>query len=112
MTPAARSRRSAGCEFTFADGGPDLRFADQRMFGGLWLSPGGADLPVEVAHIARDLFDPLLDLEALVADIRRRRSGIKRVLLNQTHRLGHRQHLRRRVAVAGPAALRRLRPTG
>ncbi len=71
-------------EFTFTDGGPELRFADQRMFGGLWLSPGGAELPVEVAHIARDLFDPLLDVEALVTDIRRRRSGIKRVLLNQT----------------------------
>jgi formamidopyrimidine-DNA glycosylase len=71
-------------EFSFADAGPDLRFADQRMFGGLWLSPGGADLPVEVAHIARDLFDPLLDQDGLVADIRRRRSGIKRVLLNQT----------------------------
>jgi formamidopyrimidine-DNA glycosylase len=71
-------------EFTFTDGGPELKFADQRMFGGLWLSPGGAELPIEVAHIARDLFDPLLDTEALVADIRRRRSGIKRVLLNQT----------------------------
>ena len=69
--------------FSFADAGPELRFADQRMFGGLWLSPGGAELPAEVAHIARDLFDPDLDLEALVADIRRRRSGIKRVLLNQ-----------------------------
>jgi len=71
-------------EFTFTDGGPELRFADQRMFGGLWLSPGGAELPVEVAHIARDLFDPLLDIEALVTDVRRRHSGIKRVLLNQT----------------------------
>ena len=67
----------------FTDAGPQLRFADQRMFGGLWLSPGGGDLPVEVAHIARDLFDPALDLPALVSDIRRRRSGIKRVLLNQ-----------------------------
>ena len=70
-------------EFGFADGGPDLRFADQRMFGGLWLSPRGAELPVEVAHIARDLFDPELDLDALLTEIRRRRSGIKRVLLNQ-----------------------------
>lgn len=69
--------------FAFTDGGPELRFADQRMFGGLWVSPGGAELPSEVAHIARDLFDPELDLPALVADLRRRRSGIKRVLLNQ-----------------------------
>lgn len=71
-------------EFAFTDGGLELRFADQRMFGGLWLSPGGADTPVEVEHIARDLFDPELDLAVLVDDIRRRRSGIKRVLLNQT----------------------------
>jgi formamidopyrimidine-DNA glycosylase len=70
--------------FRFADGGDELRFADQRMFGGLWLSAGGADVPDEVAHIALDLFDPALDLPALAADIRRRRSGIKRVLLNQT----------------------------
>jgi formamidopyrimidine-DNA glycosylase len=70
-------------EFAFADGGSELRFADQRMFGGLWLSPGGAELPDEVRHIARDLFDPLLDLPRVVDDIRRRRSGVKRVLLNQ-----------------------------
>lgn len=67
----------------FDDGGAQLRFVDQRMFGGLALSPGGAELPDEIAHIARDLFDPDLDLPALVADVRRRRSGIKRVLLNQ-----------------------------
>jgi formamidopyrimidine-DNA glycosylase len=68
----------------FADDGSELRFADQRMFGGLWLSRGGAELPAEIAHIARDLFDPELDRAALVADIRRRSSGIKRVLLNQS----------------------------
>lgn len=70
--------------FGFADAGPELRFADQRMFGGLWLSPGGAELPAEIAHIARDLFDPELDLAAVIDDIRRRHSGIKRVLLNQS----------------------------
>ena len=69
---------------SFADGGPELRFADQRMFGGLWLSRDGAAGPAEISHIAADLFDPELDLERLVADIGRRRSGIKRVLLNQT----------------------------
>lgn len=68
----------------FSDDGPELRFADQRMFGGLWLSPGGAELPPEIAHIALDLLDPALDWERVVADIRRRASGIKRVLLNQT----------------------------
>src|SRR5207245_2431339 len=39
--------------FRFDDDGPELRFVDQRTFGGLALSPGGADLPREIAHIAR-----------------------------------------------------------
>lgn len=67
----------------FDDGGPELRYADQRMFGRLWLAAGGADGPAELGHIARDLFDPLLDRDALVRSIRSRHSGIKRVLLNQ-----------------------------
>ena len=61
-----------------------LRFADQRQFGGLWLSPGGADGPAEIAHIAADLFTPGLDEAALAARIGRARRGIKRVLLDQT----------------------------
>ena len=68
----------------FEQPGPQLRFVDQRMFGGLWLSPGGADRPAELAHIAPDLFDPDLDLAALVRRIRRSRAGIKRVLLDQS----------------------------
>jgi formamidopyrimidine-DNA glycosylase len=70
--------------FTFTDNGPQLRFVDQRTFGGLAVSPGGAELPAEIAHIARDPFDPAFDPEAVVAAIRRRRSGIKRALLDQT----------------------------
>lgn len=67
----------------FADAGPQLRFADQRMFGGLWVSADGPDGPPELAHIAPDLFDPALDLSSLARAVRRRRSGIKKVLLNQ-----------------------------
>lgn len=65
------------------DDGRELRFVDQRMLGGLVLSPGGSELPAEVAHIARDLFDPDLDLGFTVAAVRRRRAPIKSVLLNQ-----------------------------
>jgi formamidopyrimidine-DNA glycosylase len=61
----------------------DLRFADQRMFGGLSASPGGAELPPEIAHIARDLLDPLFDDEAFREALHRRRTGIKRALLDQ-----------------------------
>jgi formamidopyrimidine-DNA glycosylase len=67
----------------FTDEGLQLRFVDQRMFGGLSLSEGGADLPAEIAHIARDPFDPQYDLPDVVRRLRRRRTGIKRALLDQ-----------------------------
>jgi formamidopyrimidine-DNA glycosylase len=62
----------------------ELRFVDQRMFGGLAVSEGGADLPPEIAHIARDPFDPEFDDDLFVARVRRRTAGIKRLLLDQT----------------------------
>jgi len=85
----------------FADDGPQLRFVDQRTFGGLSVHPlvpagaGSADaasagqiasdrVPEPVAHIARDPMDPAFDLDAAVAGIRRRRTGLKRALLDQT----------------------------
>jgi formamidopyrimidine-DNA glycosylase len=64
--------------------GTELRFVDQRMFGGLSLSPGGAELPAELAHIARDPLDEEFDDAAFVRKVRRSASGIKRILLNQT----------------------------
>lgn len=68
----------------FADGDEELRFVDQRMFGGLSYSEDGAELPHEIAHIARDPFDPLFDASAFVSEVRRRRTGLKRALLNQS----------------------------
>jgi formamidopyrimidine-DNA glycosylase len=62
----------------------ELRFVDQRMFGGLSLSPGGGELPAEIAHIARDPLDPEFDDDAFVRRVRRSGSGIKRLLLTQT----------------------------
>jgi formamidopyrimidine-DNA glycosylase len=64
--------------------GTELRFADQRMFGGLFVSEGGADLPLEIAHIARDPLDPEFDVDVFVRRVRKRTSGIKRQLLDQT----------------------------
>jgi formamidopyrimidine-DNA glycosylase len=62
----------------------ELRFVDQRMFGGVALSSGGAGLPPEIAHIARDPMDPGFDDDEFVARVRRRTSGVKRLLLDQT----------------------------
>jgi formamidopyrimidine-DNA glycosylase len=70
--------------FTFTDGGPQLRFVDQRTFGGLSVSEGGATLPDEIAHIARDPMDPLFDDEAFVAALRKKHTEVKRALLDQT----------------------------
>ncbi|MFG1800147.1 bifunctional DNA-formamidopyrimidine glycosylase/DNA-(apurinic or apyrimidinic site) lyase [Micromonospora carbonacea] len=70
--------------FRFADDGPELRFVDQRTFGGLAVSAGGAELPSEIAHIARDPMDPEFSDSAFVAALRRRRTEVKRALLDQT----------------------------
>ena len=66
------------------DADRELRFVDQRMFGGLAVAEGGADLPHEIAHIARDPMDPAFDDELFVTRVRKKASGIKRILLDQT----------------------------
>ena len=70
--------------FRFTDGDTDLRFVDQRTFGGLVLVDGPADPPYVIAHIARDPLDPAFDEVAFTAALRRRHTGLKRALLDQT----------------------------
>jgi len=85
---------------TFED--PDageLRFVDQRTFGGLSLHPENLalhagdrptapataeTLPDVIAHIARDPLDPAFDEAAFHAALRRSRTTIKRALLDQS----------------------------
>ncbi|MFF3591071.1 bifunctional DNA-formamidopyrimidine glycosylase/DNA-(apurinic or apyrimidinic site) lyase [Streptomyces sp. NPDC002387] len=65
--------------------GTELRFVDQRTFGGLSLHDTGADgLPDVIAHIARDPLDPHFDDEAFHGALRRKRTTIKRALLDQS----------------------------
>lgn len=70
------------------DDGCQLRFVDQRTFGGWALAElvdvDGTRVPVPVAHIARDPLDPRFDPAAVVAVMRRKNTEIKRVLLDQT----------------------------
>jgi len=71
----------------FSDAGPELRFVDQRTFGGLAVDPrvpGGEGLPRRLTHIARDPLDPEFDDLAFTAAVRRRRTVIKRALLDQS----------------------------
>jgi formamidopyrimidine-DNA glycosylase len=89
MQPAtAQSEKHMRVRITFADEGPQLRFVDQRTFGGMHtdaLVPdsGGGHVPVQVAHIARDPLDPDFDHDGVVSAIRRKDIAIKRVLLDQ-----------------------------
>ncbi|MBV9592362.1 MAG: bifunctional DNA-formamidopyrimidine glycosylase/DNA-(apurinic or apyrimidinic site) lyase [Actinobacteria bacterium] len=75
----------------FADDGPELRFVDQRTFGGLLvdeLVPAEDHpeqrLPGRIAHIARDPLDPLFDVDAFGRRLRRRDTELKRALLDQS----------------------------
>jgi len=70
------------------DDGTALNFVDQRTFGGWMLTDvvtvDGTDVPVPVAHIARDPLDPEFDRDSVVTVLRRKHSEIKRQLLDQT----------------------------
>ena len=72
--------------FRFTDGGRELRFVDQRTFGGLAVEPAGGtgELPGRLAHIAIDPLDESFDEAAFTAALRRRRTEVKRALLDQT----------------------------
>ncbi|GAA4364892.1 bifunctional DNA-formamidopyrimidine glycosylase/DNA-(apurinic or apyrimidinic site) lyase [Paeniglutamicibacter cryotolerans] len=75
----------------------ELRFIDQRIFGGVFLSPlqrtddglpGGtgsdsALIPEAAAHIARDVLDSSLGADDLYLALRKRRIGLKRAILDQ-----------------------------
>ena len=76
----------------------ELRFVDQRIFGGVFLTelvptpdgaPGGLSesglslVAAEAAHIARDPLDPAFSFDEFYRRLRGRRTGIKRALLDQ-----------------------------
>jgi formamidopyrimidine-DNA glycosylase len=70
---------------SFADGGAELRFVDQRTFGALAVTrTNDAGVPLEIVHIARDPLDDGFDDAVFAAALRRRHTGIKRALLDQT----------------------------
>ncbi|MEU0145023.1 bifunctional DNA-formamidopyrimidine glycosylase/DNA-(apurinic or apyrimidinic site) lyase [Streptomyces sp. NPDC006288] len=65
--------------------GTELRFVDQRTFGGLSLHENTPDgLPDVIAHIARDPLDPAFDDAAFHVALRLRRTTVKRALLDQS----------------------------
>jgi formamidopyrimidine-DNA glycosylase len=88
--PAAPDERHLRVRLALAGEPYELRFVDQRTFGGLLLDrlvpaedAPAEHLPASVAHIARDPLDPRFDDELFRARLRRRASAIKRALLDQ-----------------------------
>lgn len=89
LPTGAPDERHLRVRFTFDDGGPELRFVDQRTFGGLAVAPlvpddADGEVPDAIIHIARDPLDPQFADDAFVRAVRRRDSDIKRILLDQT----------------------------
>ena len=93
----------AGATGSAASTGQRLLFVDQRIFGGMFLSPLVPDVPAAVAgevalgevperflvpeavkHIARDPLDEFFDPAAVRRKFLRTSSGIKKVLLDQS----------------------------
>jgi len=77
--------------FTAAGGKKyQMRFVDQRIFGSLALDElistadeTGESIPTTAAHIARDPLDPYFDVSSVIAKLRKRNAGIKKILLDQ-----------------------------
>jgi len=73
----------------FADHERQMRFVDQRTFGGMYLDElvddeSGGLVPATIAHIARDPLDPDFDVAHTVRRIRTKDTEIKRLLLDQS----------------------------
>ena len=88
---ATPDQRHLHVRLSFADGGPELRFVDQRTFGGVLVDDlvpcadvPGDTVPARISHIARDPLDHSFDEDALIARIRNRSTAIKRALLDQS----------------------------
>lgn len=82
----AADERHLRVRIGFADDlATELRFVDQRTFGGMSLHPLTAEgVPDAIAHIARDPLDPEFDEAAFGTALRAKRTTIKRALLDQT----------------------------
>ncbi|HEY2297679.1 MAG TPA: bifunctional DNA-formamidopyrimidine glycosylase/DNA-(apurinic or apyrimidinic site) lyase [Jatrophihabitans sp.] len=89
--PDAPPEKHLHVRIGFADDGPELRFVDQRTFGGVQVEAlvpttdqPDQRVPAAIAHIARDPMDPLFDADEFSQRLRRRNSAVKRALLDQT----------------------------
>lgn len=62
----------------------DIRFVDQRLFGGMQLDVLEGVVPGSIRHIAPDPFDDEYNQESVIANVQKRTAGIKSLMLNQS----------------------------
>ncbi|MFC4007927.1 bifunctional DNA-formamidopyrimidine glycosylase/DNA-(apurinic or apyrimidinic site) lyase [Nonomuraea purpurea] len=84
VEPEAPPEKHLRVRLRFEDGGPDLRFVDQRTFGHVMLSPLAGEVPEPIAHIAPDPFEPVFDEAEFGRRLRAKHTEIKRALLDQS----------------------------
>ncbi|ASU82873.1 bifunctional DNA-formamidopyrimidine glycosylase/DNA-(apurinic or apyrimidinic site) lyase [Nocardiopsis gilva YIM 90087] len=87
--PECADEKHLRVRMRFDDGGSELRFVDQRTFGHLMVEPlvpdaTGVEVPGAIRHIALDPLDPAFDGDVFAGVLRRRRTEIKRALLDQS----------------------------
>ncbi|RBQ17372.1 DNA-formamidopyrimidine glycosylase [Spongiactinospora rosea] len=72
---------------SFTDGGPELRFVDQRTFGHLLVTEMvdlARPVPAPIVHIAPDPLEESFDDEDFTRRLRARHTEVKRALLDQS----------------------------
>ncbi|MFD0885470.1 bifunctional DNA-formamidopyrimidine glycosylase/DNA-(apurinic or apyrimidinic site) lyase, partial [Streptosporangium algeriense] len=88
VEPDTAQEKHLRVRISFTDGGPDLRFVDQRTFGHVLVTPlaeaGGRQVPEPITHIAADPFEEHFDEGLFARRLRARRTEIKRALLDQS----------------------------
>lgn len=62
----------------------DIRFVDQRLFGGMQLDVLDGNVPRSIRHIAPDPFENEYEQESVLANVQKRTAGIKSLMLNQS----------------------------
>ncbi|GII87301.1 formamidopyrimidine-DNA glycosylase [Sphaerisporangium siamense] len=87
VDPSSPPEKHLRVRLSFDDGGPELRFVDQRTFGHLLVAPLvplARSVPEPIVHIAADPLEDAFDDEAFARRLAVRQSEIKRALLDQS----------------------------
>jgi formamidopyrimidine-DNA glycosylase len=87
VPPGSPPEKHLRVRVVFADGGPELRFVDQRTFGHLMIAPMvtlGRPVPEPIVHIAADPLEDAFDDDVFAIRLTARQTEVKRALLDQS----------------------------